>query len=233
MHEGLSEAARADLEALTQRAGPGSELIVSREKPWLAIVHEALRRESDLVLMGKHDQREDGSRLGSVAREVLRNCPGSVWVVDPAAPVEPRKVLAATDLSEVGSKAIRVAAQIAAKSGGELHVAHAFQLSLEEQLSQHDMDRIRDEAVQAVQAQLEAEGVEAKTHVGCSAPVRALLSLESNLGIDLLVLGTLSRAGVPGLLVGNTAEKVLAKASCSLVTVKPEGFVSPVTPPVA
>ena len=48
-------------------------------------------------------------------------------------------------------------------------------------------------------------------------------------GIDVVVMGTVCRAGVPGLFIGNTAEKVLRQVSCSVLTLKPEGFVSPVT----
>jgi hypothetical protein len=33
---------------------------------------------------------------------------------------------------------------------------------------------------------------------------------------------------VAGLLVGNTAERMLDRVECSLLTIKPEGFVSPV-----
>ena len=46
-------------------------------------------------------------------------------------------------------------------------------------------------------------------------------------GIDVIVMGTVCRAGVPGLFIGNTAEKVLRHVSCSVLTIKPEGFVSP------
>jgi universal stress protein E len=43
-----------------------------------------------------------------------------------------------------------------------------------------------------------------------------------------LVMGTMSRGGIPGLLIGNTAEKVLYRANCSVLTLKPDGFKSPV-----
>jgi universal stress protein E len=46
--------------------------------------------------------------------------------------------------------------------------------------------------------------------------------------VDLIVMGTVSRTGVAGLLIGNTAEKVLRRVDCSVLTVKPEGFISPV-----
>ncbi len=46
--------------------------------------------------------------------------------------------------------------------------------------------------------------------------------------IDLLVMGTVCRTGVPGFLIGNTAESVLQQVDCSVLAVKPEGFVTPV-----
>ena len=46
---------------------------------------------------------------------------------------------------------------------------------------------------------------------------------------DLVVLGSVSRGGIAGLLIGNTAEKVLERVECSVLTVKPDGFKTPVT----
>jgi nucleotide-binding universal stress UspA family protein len=47
-------------------------------------------------------------------------------------------------------------------------------------------------------------------------------------GIDLVVMGTVARVGIAGMLIGNTAERVLRKLPCSVLTVKPDGFESPV-----
>ena len=49
-----------------------------------------------------------------------------------------------------------------------------------------------------------------------------------SLGADILVMGTIARTGVPGFIIGNTAEDVLNSVDCSVVTVKPPGYVSPV-----
>src|SRR5690606_3167488 len=46
--------------------------------------------------------------------------------------------------------------------------------------------------------------------------------------VDLLCMGSVARSGLQGLLTGNTAEQVLPWLGCSLITVKPAGFVSPV-----
>ena len=43
-------------------------------------------------------------------------------------------------------------------------------------------------------------------------------------------MGTVGRSGIKGLLLGNTAEKVLGTCDCSILTVKPDGFVSPIDP---
>ncbi|TNE58157.1 MAG: hypothetical protein EP340_06225 [Alphaproteobacteria bacterium] len=44
---------------------------------------------------------------------------------------------------------------------------------------------------------------------------------------DLIVMGTLARTGLPGVLMGNTAETVLNAIECSVLAIKPDGFKSP------
>lgn len=46
--------------------------------------------------------------------------------------------------------------------------------------------------------------------------------------IDLLIVGTLSRTGIAGWLIGNTAEKLLRRVDCSVFVVKPDGSILPV-----
>ncbi|MBK5920099.1 hypothetical protein CCR80_03470 [Rhodothalassium salexigens] len=57
---------------------------------------------------------------------------------------------------------------------------------------------------------------------------QALPALVDSLSVDLLVMGTVARTGVPGLLIGNTAEDILNATDCSVLTAKPPGFVSPI-----
>ena len=54
-------------------------------------------------------------------------------------------------------------------------------------------------------------------------------ALVRQLGADLVVMGTVARTGISGLLIGNTAEMILTQIDCSVLAIKPEGFVSPVT----
>lgn len=54
-------------------------------------------------------------------------------------------------------------------------------------------------------------------------------AMATELEADLVVMGTVSRTGIPGLLIGNTAEVILNNLECSVLAVKPAGFVTPVT----
>ncbi|MEM8877666.1 MAG: universal stress protein [Pseudomonadota bacterium] len=44
---------------------------------------------------------------------------------------------------------------------------------------------------------------------------------------DVLVIGTVARTGLRGVIIGNTAEDVLNSTECSVVAVKPPGFITP------
>lgn len=61
-------------------------------------------------------------------------------------------------------------------------------------------------------------------------PRDVIPALASELDADLVVMGTVGRTGIPGLLIGNTAEVILNNLECSVLAVKPEGFITPVTP---
>lgn len=71
------------------------------------------------------------------------------------------------------------------------------------------------------------------TYVSCSPFRVPAARLAAEHGIDLIVMGTVCRIGVAGFFIGNTAENVLQQADCSVLTIKPEGFVSPVKLKVA
>ena len=54
-------------------------------------------------------------------------------------------------------------------------------------------------------------------------------ALATKIEADLVVMGTVGRTGIPGVFMGNTAETILNQLDCSVLAVKPPGFVTPVT----
>jgi nucleotide-binding universal stress UspA family protein len=233
------------LEGVADRArdqGVSATLEYSDERPVFALTRRVLKGDVDLLVIGKRNEPgEDGRRLGSIATKLLRKCPGPVWVVPPIPGVDPGPILAATALDAVGADALRVGAWLARQREVALHVVHAYQMPFEliheaarvpqAEHRQH-LEQLRDKARGAVQAQL--EGVEppptVELHVGCTSPERGILAAIELVRPSLLVMGTVSKGGIAGLLIGHTAERLLPRLDCSILTVKPDDFVSPIQP---
>ncbi len=69
----------------------------------------------------------------------------------------------------------------------------------------------------------------AKVHFLIEPPDFAIMNYIEQHDIDLLVMGTVGRAGISGFITGNTAERLLPRIPCSLLAVKPPDFKSPVS----
>lgn len=67
-----------------------------------------------------------------------------------------------------------------------------------------------------------------KTHVVKGTPSKEIPSMAITYNIDLIVMGSVARTGIPGFIIGNTAESILGQVKCSVLVVKPDGFISPV-----
>jgi nucleotide-binding universal stress UspA family protein len=98
--------------------------------------------------------------------------------------------------------------------------------------------RLRDETRNDLSGRLEdlMQGIDrdgigtVRTHLKRGDdPAESIVKLARKQKVDLLVMGTVCRTGLSGFLIGNTAEEVLGAMDCSVLTVKPQGFVSPVT----
>ncbi len=242
IHEGLPEAGRKALEAVVaevQNSGVDAELVITTDRPWIDMIKMVLNGGVDLVIVGKRNEpTDDGRRLGSVAIKLLRKCPCPVWVVRPEHDLVHRLILAATDLTEVGDQAVREASAIAGRHGCELHVVHAWQMPMSMQLesgriSEEEFAAEVEEAKKEVITHIEkcvpnGDGPKTEIHTARGAPAQIIREAVSHLDPDLLVMGTVSRSGIAGLLIGSTAERMLDQVDCSILTLKPEGFESPV-----
>jgi nucleotide-binding universal stress UspA family protein len=138
---------------------------------------------------------------------------------------------------------LELATEMAHDGEGELHVAHAWALEGEATLRSsefvslpaQDVDRLVDitgqhhrerlESLTSRHAIAEEGGV---IHLVSGDPGHVLPELASRLQTTIIVMGTVARTGLAGLLMGNTAETVLRSVHCSVLAVKPVGFTSPV-----
>lgn len=86
----------------------------------------------------------------------------------------------------------------------------------------------RREQLRSLIESIGAAGIEAETRVVSGTPFLQIIRQVLRDRHDL-VMGTVCRTGVAGFFIGNTAETVLTQVDCSVLSVKPERFVTPVT----
>jgi universal stress protein E len=211
------------------------------------IVREVIEGDHDLVIKSAEGGGTWQRLFGGVAQELMRNCPCPVWVFKPDRHAPFDRVLVALDLETRDSQhnglnrdLLDLAHSICQRDGAQLHVVTAWDLWMEKSLRRRagdsEVDAINRSIEQRVLASLELllaeqeiDSSAARIHLEHGKPGGVIHEVEREIEADLLVLGTVCRTGVAGLLIGNTAEHVLANADCSVLTLKPAGFVTPVT----
>ena len=231
--EGVAEPLRAE--------GLAVEVRVLEGKPYLAFIREVLREGHDLILKRAHGDK-DGPFFGSSDMHLLRKCPCAVWLVRPGAPVALR-ILAAVDPDPrddaLNTAILEVASTLALMRGGTLDVVHAWELMAESLLASRvdagELKRYRREARQQAAGEMDdllkrvnLALQEDRLHLINGYAGTAIPEWVEQHDVGLLVMGTVCRVGIAGFLIGNTAESVLSRVRCSVLTLKPAGFVTPV-----
>lgn len=221
------------------------------------VVRDVLEHGRDLVIKRSGDSGAGSMIFGGTDQHLLRNCPCPVWILPPRERPQYRRIMAAVDFDpwnedekedELNRSILELASSLAIADFAELHVAHAWESVSESvirvfgsDLPDTDVARNVEREQRSHMARLELldqklrrwigeEGyafVSPRLHLRRGKALNVIPDLSVELKVDLVVMGTVSRSGIPGLLIGNTAEVILNNIECAVVAVKPPGFVSP------
>jgi universal stress protein E len=209
-------------------------------EPYEEIISAALRESHDLVMVGtRGNSAWEQFIVGSTAKRLIRHCPTSVWIVKAEHAEPPRSILATTDFSDTCRRAVDQAWAIAQQSNADFKLLHVIdERDFPEQTvtGLPEGEYIHREIMETAIGQLRelAQDItgdqgQVETYLAWGTPWREIQGLVQQLKPDLLAMGTVGRRGLQGLVVGNTAEKILDVCDCSMLTVKPSGFRSPIT----
>ncbi|MGD8558538.1 MAG: universal stress protein [Gammaproteobacteria bacterium] len=159
----------------------------------------------------------------------------------------PPEQLASEDA--LNHQVLEVAGSLAVSEFSELHVVHAWSapgesamrggfLSKPEEQIKVYVEQVRQQREKALNALLQDAGkklgadamdyLKPQTHLVKGWAREEIPELARQLDVDLVVMGTVARTGVPGFIIGNTAENILNQIQCSVLAIKPPGFVTPV-----
>lgn len=239
-----SEKALDHLVARAEYAGVTATRKVVFGKSWLSIIQEVQSGNHDLVIAGtKHKGRLEAMFYGSTGVNLVRKCPCPVLLSHPLTDREPcGTVIVATDFSPASDSALFHATMCAVALGADLHVVHVLEFperlymvrggATEEAVERYHVGLLAagNRKLEKVRASVEEldQSISTTTHLLEGDPDEMLAKYASTQLRPLMVIGTIARSGIPGMLLGNTAERLLTRLNCSLLAVKPEKFVSPV-----
>ena len=142
---------------------------------------------------------------------------------------------------------------LAISESAELHVVHAWESMSElvsgfvfssdvsseklasniarerRQQQQHLDELIRSIKIKSHAVRDALDYLKPLTHLLKGSARREIPALAKRLAIDCVVMGTVARTGIRGFFMGNTAETILEQIDCSVLAIKPQEFVTPVT----
>jgi len=189
--------------------------------------------EADLIVVGTRGL--SGLRhlfLGSTAERLVRHseCP----VLTTHAEAKPRpvtKILVPTDFSGSARRAAEVAREIVRGENGpaRLILLHAYHLPIEYSAygaapvapAFLEESRVRAEAdLQEIARSLERQGLEVETLALAGYPAETILETAEAHEVDLIAMGTTGRSGAAHFFLGSTAERVVQRAHCPVLTLR-------------
>lgn len=201
------------------------------------IVDYAAEEEIDLVVLGTHGRR--GIRrflLGSVAEEVVRTagCPVVTVPYEDVTSVESiDRILVPYDFSADSEGALETAKELAATYGSQLDVVHAITPPMGPDGladvpalggAQIDLEKAVADALAQRVAAAAGPDVPADTHIVQGGAASEVADFASELGADLIVIGSHGLTGLSHFLLGSVSERVVRLAHCPVLVLRRSGL---------
>ncbi|MFT7681581.1 MAG: universal stress protein E [Moritella dasanensis] len=147
-------------------------------------------------------------------------------------------------------KVLDMASSLAMSEFAELHIVHAWEalgerelrsgfLTVSEQELRAYIEKVKEQHSLSLNKVMEEvvsklgrntfEYLNPQSHLLKGQAHKEIPALADKIDADIVVMGTVARSGISGFFMGNTAEIILNRIGCSVLAVKPPGFVTPVT----
>lgn len=222
------------------KAGVKFESAVLRGRPFFEIISAIQREGCDLLL-----RDSTGTHLSSIDMRLLRNCPCPVWIQNGKfIPFFQRVLVAIDPLPEndaaklLNRQILDLASSLATWEDAELHVVAAWQIRGEPLLIskmnetaflEHGtaIKRAADDYLKGLLRDLPHPVPKDRVNFAKGDGAHEIRRTAAQIDADVIVMGTQARTGIPGFLMGNTAESILRQTQRSVLAMKPSGFTVP------
>ena len=217
--------------------------------PAVTIIQHVLRNNNNLVIK-EATTNEDEKGFEAIDMHLLRKCPAPVWLCRPISKTKDKvKVAVAIDPEDIdesskllSERLLQLSSSLSDNCDKELHIISCWDCELETTLKNNsfiklpeaEVDRqvnqIKDNHFKKLQEVITSSKINENyvTHHLRGKPQDIIPKFMNENNINIIVMGTVARTGIAGFLIGNTSENIIQKLSCSLLALKPRGFVSPI-----
>ena len=233
VHDEADEKMKELIETVETSSVPVRRVHSRGTAPAPVITEYAEKQNIDVIVMGTEGRR-GVSRLvmGSVAAEVVRNAPCTVFTVRDGATEMPsgvERVLTPVDLSEFSRPLLRAARDLTASLNASLDVLHVveplpFPVPLVGAVTIHDLipDPI-DQAKRQLDRLVETSGglpVSTSTHVAEGHAATTIAEEAEKNDVDLIVMSSHGRTGAERVVLGSVTARVVRRAPCPVCVVR-------------
>jgi len=217
---------------------------VWHNRPFEAAIQEAMRCHHDLIVKATHEHDKLRAVIFTPTDwHLMRKSPVPVLLVKQHAWPAKGNILAAVnsgseepDHISLNEQIISRAQQMSALLGSHVHLVNTYPgtpVNIAIEIPEFDPksynEAVRDHHVKALHRQAESHGINLnRCHVLEGLPEDVIPNLADDLDAELVILGSIGRSGFSAALIGNTAEHIIDSLNCDVLTLKPEGFESPV-----
>lgn len=213
-------------------------------RAWESIICRVIKHDYDLIVKGT--QLNDTLKaviFTPTDWHIMRKSPVPVLLVKDHDWPTGGKVLAAVsvgveddDHTALNDCVTRTAKAFAGLLSAEVHLVNAYPgtpVNIAIEIPEFDpqvySDSVKDHHQGAMTRHAQKHAIpEICSHIEEGLPEDVIPALAEKIDAELVILGTVGRQGISGVLIGNTAEHVIDKLNCDVLAIKPDGYESPV-----
>jgi nucleotide-binding universal stress UspA family protein len=241
-HEKLGQEKLTALKALADRY-EGQGITTSHEllhgeysQALLKVIEE---RQIDLLVRSAKGARSaESGAIGATSNQLLRRAPCALWLTQGEDPSQCQRIVAAIDATPddaahaaLNRVILSRSLELVEREGCRLDVVYVWNILdaelLQDRVPKSDLDEMIErnqachvEAYERVLSEFDLHASDENVHLIRGEPTQVIPEFCQTHRSDLLVCGTVARRGISGLMIGNTANRMLQKIPCSILALR-------------
>ncbi len=221
---------------------------ISTEVHWQKNLHNAVMeslntKDFDLVIKGTKAHKGIIDRVFTHSDwNLLRHCPAPVLLVKSSKPWANNRILASIDATShdeghrlINENILDFAEHLSDHFSTDLHLVNSYpmvalafamvpEVTAPDDIQKYITEQHKDECERyAKKYNINDDHI----HITEGDPDDVVEVMAKEIEADLIVIGTVAREGLSGVLLGNTAERIVDRVSCDVLVIKPLDGVKP------